>query len=89
MKKSLPGVVLFLALVGSAHAQFAQTAANSARSQTIIPRAVGNTLLVQCDYNGPPPQGAAISDSIGTLYTLLVLSMLVHLARNLFPYLLR
>jgi hypothetical protein len=69
MKKSLPGVVLFLALVGSAHAQIAQTAAHSFRSITITPKAIGNTLLVQCDYNGAPPQGAAISDSIGTLYT--------------------
>ena len=69
MKRLLPGIVLFFALVSSAHAQIAQTAANSVRSQAIIPKAVGNTLLVQCDYNGPAPINAAISDSIGTVYT--------------------
>ena len=69
MKRLLPGIVLFFALVSSACAQIAQTAANSVRSQSITPKAVGNTLLVQCDYNGPPPQSAAISDSLGTIYT--------------------
>ncbi len=69
MKRLLPGIVLFFALISSAHAQIAQTAANSVRSQTIIPKAVGNTLLVQCDYVGPPPHSSAISDSIGTVYT--------------------
>ena len=68
MKKLLPIIILFFALVSSAHAQIAQTAANSFRSKAIIPKAVGNTLLVQCDYNGPPPKNAAISDSIGTVY---------------------
>jgi hypothetical protein len=68
MKRLLPGIVLFFALICSAHAQIAQTAANSVRSQSITPKAVGNTLLVQCDYNGPAPLSAAITDSIGTIY---------------------
>lgn len=69
MKRLLPSIVLFFALISSAHAQIAQTAANSVRSQSITPKAVGNTLLVQCDYNGPPPLSAAITDSIGTIYS--------------------
>jgi hypothetical protein len=69
MKKVLSIIGLFLAYVVPEHAQIAQTVASSAATQAIVPKAVGDTLLVECDYNGVPPTSVAISDSIGTVYT--------------------
>jgi hypothetical protein len=69
MKKVLSIIGLFFASVGSVHGQIAQTVANSAVTQAIIPKAVGDTLLVECDYNGVPSTSVAISDSIGTVFT--------------------
>jgi hypothetical protein len=69
MKKALSIIGLFFASVVSVHGQIAQTVASSASTQTITPKAVGDTFLVECDYNGVPPTSVAISDSIGTVYT--------------------
>ncbi len=69
MKKALIIIGLFFAYAGPAHAQIAQTVAGSAVTQTIVPKAVGDTLLVECDYKGAPPSSVAISDSLGTIYT--------------------
>ena len=68
MKKLIVIIGLFFGFMSSVQAQIAQTVANSAPTQAIVPKAVGNTLLVECDYNGGPPLAATISDSIGTVY---------------------